>query len=101
MERLSADNQQLHQAVVSYAVVDQAIGVLTVGVLTVVGQVAPWDGFTVLREVSQHTNTRMSAVAEHIRAASPACCQHCLHCPGDVSIPVTSGAVVVADASSS
>ncbi|WP_406419393.1 ANTAR domain-containing protein [Streptomyces sp. NBC_01614] len=74
MERLSADDQQLRQAVVSYSVVDQAIGVLTV-----VGQVAPWEGFTVLREVSQHTNTRMSAVAEHIRAASPACCQHCLH----------------------
>jgi hypothetical protein len=75
VERLSADYQQLHQAVVSHAVAGQAIGVLTV-----VGQVAPWDGFTVLREVSQHTNTKLSAVAEHIRAASPAYCPHCLHC---------------------
>ncbi|MFC8095762.1 ANTAR domain-containing protein [Streptomyces sp. NPDC057301] len=55
------ENQQLHQAVVSHAVVDQVIGVLTV-----VGQIAPEDGFIVLREVSQNTNIKLSAVAEHI-----------------------------------
>ncbi|MEU9055053.1 ANTAR domain-containing protein [Streptomyces sp. NPDC048384] len=50
MERLSAQNQQLHQALASHAV----------------GQIAPWDGLIVLREASQNTNIKLSAVAEHI-----------------------------------
>ncbi|WP_369268699.1 ANTAR domain-containing protein [Streptomyces sp. R11] len=61
VERLSVETQHLHQAVVSHAVVDQGIGVLTV-----VGQIASEDGFAMLREVSQHTNIKLSAVAEHI-----------------------------------
>jgi hypothetical protein len=61
VERLREENDQLGEALVSHTVVDQAIGVLTV-----LGQIAPWDGFTVLREVSQHTNTKLSTVAEHV-----------------------------------
>lgn len=52
---------QLRQALASHAVVDQAIGVLVV-----LGQIHPEDGFTVLREISQHTNIKLSAVAEHV-----------------------------------
>ncbi|AGF61029.1 ANTAR domain-containing protein [Streptomyces olivaceoviridis] len=61
LERVRAENRQLHQALASHAVVDQAIGVLTV-----LGQIAPTDGFTVLREASQHTNIKLSAVAEQV-----------------------------------
>ncbi|MFD7130575.1 ANTAR domain-containing protein [Streptomyces sp. NPDC059894] len=58
---MQTENRQLRQALASHAVVDQAIGVLTV-----LGQVSPADGFTVLREVSQHTNIKLSAVAEYL-----------------------------------
>ncbi|MEH0450188.1 ANTAR domain-containing protein [Streptomyces sp. B21-102] len=61
LERLRAENRQLQQALASHAVVDQAIGVLTV-----LGLIPPADGFTVLREVSQHTNIKLAKVAEHI-----------------------------------
>ncbi|GHA75084.1 ANTAR domain-containing protein [Streptomyces canarius] len=61
LERVRAENGQLHQALASHAVVDQAIGVLTV-----LGQIPPDDGFTVLREVSQHTNIKLVAVAEQV-----------------------------------
>ncbi|MFJ9026429.1 ANTAR domain-containing protein [Streptomyces sp. NPDC102259] len=60
-ERLRAENRQLRQALASHAVVDQAIGVLTV-----LGQIPPCDGFTVLREVSQHTNIKLTQVAEQV-----------------------------------
>src|SRR4051812_50218118 len=60
LERLRAENRQLQQALASHAVVDQAIGVLTV-----LGQIPPADGFTVLREISQHTNIKLTQVAEH------------------------------------
>ncbi|MFM9500267.1 ANTAR domain-containing protein [Streptomyces galilaeus] len=60
-DRLRAENRQLQQALASHAVVDQAIGVLTV-----LGQIPPGDGFTVLREVSQHTNIKLTQVAEHV-----------------------------------
>ncbi|MEU0032072.1 ANTAR domain-containing protein [Streptomyces sp. NPDC006335] len=60
-ERLRAENRQLRQALASHAVVDQAIGVLTV-----LGQIPPGDGFTVLREVSQHTNIKLTQVAEQV-----------------------------------
>ncbi|MEU9438976.1 ANTAR domain-containing protein [Streptomyces sp. NPDC048252] len=55
LERLRVENRQLRQARASHAVVDQAIGVLTV-----LGQLPPCDGFTVLREVSQHTNIKLA-----------------------------------------
>ncbi|MFF8973668.1 ANTAR domain-containing protein [Streptomyces sp. NPDC014995] len=61
LERMRAENRQLHQTLASHAVVDQAIGVLVV-----LGHVHPDDGYTVLREISQHTNIKLSAVAEHV-----------------------------------
>ncbi|MFA3876434.1 ANTAR domain-containing protein [Streptomyces sp. MMCC 100] len=61
LERVRAENRQLKQALASHATVDRAIGVLTV-----LGQISPRDGFTILREISQHTNIRLSAVAEHL-----------------------------------
>lgn len=61
VERSRRENRQMQQALASHAMVDQAIGVLTV-----MGQISPEDGFTVLREVSQRTNIKLSAVAEHI-----------------------------------
>ncbi|MFJ9149103.1 ANTAR domain-containing protein [Streptomyces sp. NPDC102270] len=61
LERLRSENRQLQQALASHAVIDQAIGVLTV-----LGQIPPADGFAVLREISQHTNIKLTQVAEHI-----------------------------------
>ncbi|PZG75312.1 ANTAR domain-containing protein [Streptomyces sp. NTH33] len=61
VERLRAENEQLQRAVASHAVVDQAIGVLVM-----MARIGPEDGFTVLREVSQHTNTKLSSIAEQI-----------------------------------
>jgi hypothetical protein len=61
LERLRTENRQLRQALASHAMVDQPIGVLVI-----LGHVHPDDGFTVLREVSQHTNIKLSAVAEHV-----------------------------------
>ncbi|MGY1584651.1 ANTAR domain-containing protein [Streptomyces sp. MN13] len=61
VEQLRAENEQLQRAVASHAVVDQAIGVLVT-----MGRIGPEDGFTVLREVSQHTNTKLSSIAEQI-----------------------------------
>jgi hypothetical protein len=61
LEGLRAENRQLQQALTSHAVVDQAIGVLTV-----LGQIPPCDGFTVLREVSQHTNIKLFRIAEYV-----------------------------------
>ncbi|MFG3034492.1 ANTAR domain-containing protein [Streptomyces sp. NPDC048253] len=58
MEQLQQENAQLRQAVDSHAVVDQAIGVLVA-----VHRVVPGAGFEVLREVSQHTNIKLHAVA--------------------------------------
>ncbi|MFJ8782239.1 MULTISPECIES: ANTAR domain-containing protein [unclassified Streptomyces] len=60
MDRLRAENQQLQQALASHAVVDQAIGVLTV-----LGQ-NPQATASRCREVSQHTNIKLTQVAEHI-----------------------------------
>ncbi|MFL9657914.1 ANTAR domain-containing protein [Streptomyces sp. PB17] len=61
LRRVRAENRQLKQALASHAAVDQAIGVLTV-----LGRISPADGFTVLRETSQHTNVRLSVVAEYL-----------------------------------
>jgi hypothetical protein len=52
---------QLKDAVASHAVVDQAIGVIVA-----LGRMAPDGGWTVLREVSQHTNIKLRDVAELI-----------------------------------
>ncbi|MBL1103484.1 ANTAR domain-containing protein [Streptomyces sp. 5-8] len=61
VERLRVEVEQLQRAVASHAVVDQAIGVLVT-----MAKISPQDGFTVLREVSQHTNTKLSSIAEQI-----------------------------------
>ncbi len=45
----------------SHAVVDQAIGVIVA-----LGRMTPDGGWTVLREVSQHTNIKLRNVAELI-----------------------------------
>lgn len=46
---------------VSHAVVDQAIGMVVA-----LGRVTPDDGWSVLKEVSQHTNIKLRNVAELI-----------------------------------
>jgi ANTAR domain-containing protein len=52
---------RLKEAVTSHAVVDQAIGMIVA-----LGRVAPEQGWTVLKEVSQHTNIKLRNVAELI-----------------------------------
>jgi hypothetical protein len=52
---------QLKEAVVSHAVVDQAIGMVVA-----LGRVSPDQGWAVLKEVSQHTNIKLRHVAELI-----------------------------------
>ncbi|MFI1441820.1 ANTAR domain-containing protein [Streptomyces fructofermentans] len=58
---LREENEQLQEAVRSHAVVDQAIGVVVV-----LGRLAPEQGWQVLREVSQRTNIKLREVAESI-----------------------------------
>ncbi|CQR65994.1 ANTAR domain-containing protein [Streptomyces leeuwenhoekii] len=55
--------RQLKEAVVSHAVVDQAIGMIVA-----LGRVAPDQAWAVLKEVSQHTNIKLRSVAEMILA---------------------------------
>ncbi|CAL9359476.1 ANTAR domain-containing protein [Streptomyces sp. enrichment culture] len=59
--RLQEQVRQLKEAVVSHAVVDQAIGVIIA-----VGGVTPDEGWIVLKEVSQHTNIKLRNVAETV-----------------------------------
>lgn len=59
--QLQEEVQQLKEAVVSHAVVDQAIGMIVA-----LGRVSPDQGWAVLKEVSQHTNTKLRNVAEMI-----------------------------------
>ncbi|MCX5001024.1 ANTAR domain-containing protein [Streptomyces sp. NBC_00638] len=59
VEELQGENAQLHEAMRSHAVVDQAIGVVLA-----VGQLTPEQGWDVLREVSQRTNIKLRHVAE-------------------------------------
>jgi hypothetical protein len=59
--QLEEEVQQLKDAVVSHAVVDQAIGMIVA-----LGRVSPDQGWTVLKEVSQHTNIKLRSVAEMI-----------------------------------
>ncbi|MFD8431446.1 ANTAR domain-containing protein [Streptomyces coelicoflavus] len=59
--RLQEQVRQLKEAVVSHAVVDQAIGVIIV-----LGGVTPDEGWIVLKEVSQHTNIKLRNVAETV-----------------------------------
>lgn len=59
--RLKAENAQLHQALESHAVVDQAIGVLIA-----LHQCSAAEGWEVLREASQRTNTKLREVADMV-----------------------------------
>ncbi|MFH8441741.1 ANTAR domain-containing protein [Streptomyces sp. NPDC018026] len=59
--RLQEQVRQLKEAVVSHAVVDQAIGVVIA-----LGGVTPDEGWLVLKEVSQHTNIKLRNVAEAV-----------------------------------
>ncbi|MEU6773711.1 ANTAR domain-containing protein [Streptomyces sp. NPDC046759] len=61
MAALQEEVAQLRWAVVSHAVVDQAIGV----VITV-GGLRPDQGWEVLKQVSQHTNVKLREVARHV-----------------------------------
>ncbi|MEU1134577.1 ANTAR domain-containing protein [Streptomyces sp. NPDC005900] len=54
---------QLEQAVESHATIDQAIGIVVA-----MGRLTPDQGWTVLRETSQHTNIKLSRVADLIVA---------------------------------
>ncbi|MFF8974156.1 ANTAR domain-containing protein [Streptomyces sp. NPDC014995] len=58
---LQREVDQLKEAIASHAVVDQAIGVVVA-----LGRMTPDEGWTVLREVSQHTNIKLRNVAEMI-----------------------------------
>ena len=58
---LQEEVDQLKEAVVSHAVVDQAIGMMVA-----LGRVAPDEGWAVLKDVSQHTNIKLRNVAELI-----------------------------------
>lgn len=55
---LQEEVTQLRQAVVSHALVDQAIGVVITA-----GGLRPDQGWEVLRQVSQHTNVKLREVA--------------------------------------
>lgn len=61
--RLQQENSQLRHAVGSHATIDQAIGVLIA-----THRLTPTTGFDVLRDVSQHTNTKLHTVAETVIA---------------------------------
>ncbi|MEU6095104.1 ANTAR domain-containing protein [Streptomyces sp. NPDC047079] len=60
-ERLLVENRQLKRAVDAHALVDQAIGAVVV-----LGRIPPDEAWGVLRDVSQHTNTRLRVVAAHV-----------------------------------
>ncbi|MFG1663991.1 ANTAR domain-containing protein [Streptomyces sp. Y7] len=58
---LQEEIAQLQHAVLSHAIVDQAIGVVIA-----YGGVRPETAWVVLKEVSQNTNTKLREVSEHI-----------------------------------
>lgn len=59
--QLEKEVQQLKDAVVSHAVVDQAIGMIVA-----LGRISPDQGWAVLKEVSQRTNIKLRRVADMI-----------------------------------
>ena len=61
VEELQGENAQLHEAMRSHAVVDQAIGVVLA-----IGHLTPEQGWDVLREISQRTNIKLRHVSELI-----------------------------------
>lgn len=63
LRELQKEVEQLKEAVTSHAVVDQAIGMVVA-----LGRITPDQAWTVLKEVSQHTNTKLRHVAELVLA---------------------------------
>jgi len=63
VERLEAAYADLEQAAASHAPIDQAIGVVVV-----LGQIAPEEAWRALRDVSQRTNTKLRTIAEQVLA---------------------------------
>ncbi|MEU5757103.1 ANTAR domain-containing protein [Streptomyces sp. NPDC047829] len=61
VQDLERENGQLRQAVDSHATIDQAIGVLIA-----VHRLQPAEGFDVLRDISQQSNTKLHTVADAI-----------------------------------
>ncbi|MEV7076689.1 ANTAR domain-containing protein [Streptomyces sp. NPDC093990] len=61
VEELQTEVAQLRQALVSHAVVDQAIGVVVA-----LSGLRPEHGWEVLKTVSQRTNTKLRDVARHV-----------------------------------
>ncbi|MYT72457.1 MULTISPECIES: ANTAR domain-containing protein [unclassified Streptomyces] len=60
-ERLLSEVAHLQRAVTSHEVTDQAKGAVAA-----LGRMSPDDAWTVLRQVSQNTNTKLTDVARHI-----------------------------------
>ncbi|WP_037677387.1 ANTAR domain-containing protein [Streptomyces griseus] len=82
VERISALQEevgQLRQALASHAVIDQAIGVVIA-----VGRLRPEQGWDVLREISQHTNTKLREVAEYVVQGT-----HCGWLPDEIHHALT------------
>ena len=61
ISQLQREIGQFHEAVVSHAVVDQAIGVVVA-----LGGLRPDQGFEALREISQHTHVKLRLISEMI-----------------------------------
>ncbi|WP_232838989.1 ANTAR domain-containing protein [Streptomyces triticisoli] len=61
LRELQKEVEQLKEAVTSHAVVDQAIGMVVA-----LGRITPDQGWTVLKEVSQHTNVKLRNIAEMV-----------------------------------
>ncbi|MER6678725.1 ANTAR domain-containing protein [Streptomyces sp. NPDC000983] len=59
---LEAEIAQLRNALTAHAAVDQAMGVVIAFTRS-----TPETAWEILKEVSQHTNTKLRVVAEHIR----------------------------------
>ncbi|MFH8803352.1 ANTAR domain-containing protein [Streptomyces sp. NPDC017936] len=71
---LQEEIEQLRNAVVSHAVVDQAIGVVIAA-----GHLRPEQGWEVLKDISQHTNTKLREVAEYVVQGA-----HCRWLPDEI-----------------
>jgi hypothetical protein len=65
IDRLRAEVADLRRAMDSYPVIDQARGMVMI-----LGRCTPEDAWEVLVEVSQHTNTKLRAVAAHLVASA-------------------------------
>ncbi|MFF3334043.1 ANTAR domain-containing protein [Streptomyces sp. NPDC002888] len=70
---------QLRQALDSHAVVDQAIGVVIA-----IGRLRPEQGFDVLKDISQRTNTKLREVAEYVVQGT-----HCGWLPDEIHRALT------------